>query len=150
MSLPRLNLGACSTVATGRQVRQSRKVDPVQLVADHLLKPYSVCQQVLKPSDPRCPFPLAGEISAALYAGGRGDVAERLRLPIDLARFGGHVVNLDDALILETEMEGLANNAQQAFSLDHSAGALDTMVRRWQKQVEVLQLAILAAKAQQR
>lgn len=136
-----------ASVARAPHGEKYSPADPVQLVANHLRRPRSVSAQVLKPSDPRCPFPLAGEICKALYDGGRGDVAERLRLPLDLARVGCSTLSMEDALILETEVEGAANVAQQAFSLDHSPGARDTMIRRWEKQIEVLQLAVLAAKA---
>jgi hypothetical protein len=131
-------------VGVGSRFGQYPAGDPVQIVARATGKPLSVAAQLLKPSDPRCPFTLSAEITAALWANGRGDVAARLRLSIDLAAHAGPVEHLADLLVEETRAEGAENEAQQVFSLEAGPAAWATLRRRFVREMEVTQLAIAA------
>lgn len=94
---------------------------------------------------------LFAQVAAAveeMLRDGRGELVSLRCAQLDAVRaaYQRPVLPIDDALLLETQTEGWANDAQQAYSVDRSSGALDTMVRRWEKQKEVLTLAILAAR----
>lgn len=93
-------------------------------------------------------FPQVAAAVEEMLRDGRGELVGLRCAELDAVRaaYQRPVLPMDDALLLETQTEGWANDAQQAYSVDRSPGALDTMVRRWEKQKEVLTLAILAAR----
>jgi len=131
----------------GPRVSQYAAADPVQLVAGAIGRKPSVVAQLLKISDPRSPFIQVAEIAAALLAGGRGDVLDRLCLPLELARL--HVrPKLTPDLIANAQSADLAEdvteNEVRAFpSLEGK--------RRWLKTVdaEIIALTELAAALRQ-
>ena len=108
--------------------------DPVALVQKafpHYTR--STVGQMLKVSAPECPVMKLTEIVAALCAGGRSDVAERLCLPVDIAR--RHVApRLTVDLVADAQQadmaEDIAENAARSYPSVESK-------RRWLKALEV-------------
>lgn len=146
MTASRLSLGEVSPSTLSARGRTGKYVpaDPGRLIAEALGKPYSVAAQLLKLSDSRCPFGPAAELTAILWQGGRGDVATRLRLPIDLAQHAGPVQSLDDLLVEETVAEGAENEASCVFTIDRTPIAWSTLRRRLVREIEVSELLIAA------
>lgn len=126
LSMP-ANLGA------GSKVDNYVAPDPVTAVQrafPHYTR--ATCEQMLKVSSPACPVMKLTEIVAALCAGGRADVAERLCLPVDIAR--RHVApRLTVDLVADAQQadmaEDIAENQARSFPSVESK-------RRWLKALE--------------
>lgn len=102
------------------------------VLAAGLVKKASTAAQLLKVSDARSPFAQVAAIAAALLHGGRGDMVDRLCLPLELARL--HIrPALSQDLIANAQRADLAEditeNEVRAFpSLEGK--------RRWLRTVE--------------
>lgn len=122
-----------SNLGRESQVGTYRAGDPVSLV--HKAFPQysrSTVGQMLKPAAPDCPVMKLAEIVAALCAGGRGDVAERLLLPLDIVRRHARPTFTVD-LVADAQkadlMEDLAESEYLAFPSVESK-------RRWLTKLE--------------
>lgn len=129
-----------ATFATRPGIGQYPAREPVRLVSSALNRTPSVAAQLLKPSDPRCPFPLAEEIVKALVDGGRSDVADKLCLRLDAIRAGAHpdIVSTAEhcvAVLEASEADAAEDATLAAHAVEMGPASWDTEERRLVKEI---------------